>query len=235
MLIHKVRLCSYVVIKDTGLAPNPFWGYCTLSVCTLNHSGVRAQKGDWFIGTQSASKGSKLVYAMQVSEKLCFDDYYRDPRFQAKKPVINATWHQRCGDNMYYKADTGAWCQHPSLFHREEKKVQQDLKHPFVFIAEHFYYFGDKALEVPPAFAGLIWGRQGCKWYDGDTVVDFLDWLQRDRVPGIHGEPADIPKHVRARFHSANNTVIGYPARDILENENAWPQDRSTSNDRPRH
>ena len=113
------------------------------------------------------------------------------------------------------------WRKHPSLFHREKRKIQQDLKHPFVFIAEHFYYFGDKALEVPPTFAGLIWDRHGCKWYDSDTVVDFLDWLQRDRVPGIHGEPADIPKHAGVRFRSADNTEADCLARDILENENA--------------
>ena len=38
------RLCSYVVRHDKGLAPNPFWGYCTLAVCTPNHAGVRLEE-----------------------------------------------------------------------------------------------------------------------------------------------------------------------------------------------
>ena len=31
----------YIAVLDTGLAPNPFWGYCTLAVCTPNHMGIR--------------------------------------------------------------------------------------------------------------------------------------------------------------------------------------------------
>ena len=82
-----MRLCSYVVAVDRGLAPNPFWGYCTLAVCTPNHMGIRAQDGDWFIGTTTAARGSKLVYAMQVSEVLPFDCYYNDPRFEEKSQL----------------------------------------------------------------------------------------------------------------------------------------------------
>jgi hypothetical protein len=33
------KLRSYIVRVDTGLAPNPFWGFCTLALCTPNHQG----------------------------------------------------------------------------------------------------------------------------------------------------------------------------------------------------
>ena len=94
-----MRLCSYVVKWDRGLAPNPFWGYCTLAVCTPNHMGIRAQNGDWFIGTETVERGNKLIFAMRVAEVLRFDQYHSDPRFDTKKPVVNGTWRQRCGDN----------------------------------------------------------------------------------------------------------------------------------------
>ena len=134
-----MRLCSYVVKYDTGLAPNPFWGYCTLAVCTPNHMGIRAQKGDWFVGVTTIDRGNKLVFAMQVAEVLSFNRYYTDPRFERKRPVVNGTWRQRCGDNMYYKDDTGAWKRHPSVYHCEPEQIKQDLRHPYVFIAGHFY------------------------------------------------------------------------------------------------
>jgi hypothetical protein len=206
MSTNRGRLCSYIVTKDTGLAPNPFWGYCTLAVCTLNHMGVRAHKDDWFIGTQSAVRGSKLIYAMQVSETLDFDDYFKDPRFQAKKPVVNGTPCQRCGDNMYYRDDAGQWRKLASVYHRQKIQIDKDLKYPRVFVAEqeHFYYFGVQAIEIPHEYHELIWKRQGCKWHDSNTVLDFLDWLKYNRTPGIHGEPSDMPKRTQVELVSAN-------------------------------
>ena len=187
------RLCSYTICRDTGFAPNPFWGYCTLAVCTPNHQGIRAQTGDWFIGHQAVKRGSKLVFAMQVSEVLCFDAYYGDARFQKKKPVLKGTWRQRCGDNIYYRDDRGQWRQHPhSCYHRESELIRQDLKHPFVFVAAHYYYFGHNAVALPKEYASLIRKRQGVKCrHDLAMVEGFLDWLQSNFRPGIHGHPHD--------------------------------------------
>src|SRR2546427_8066988 len=42
-----MRLCSYTVMFDTGCVPNPFYGCCTLALCTPNHQGVRLDHGDW--------------------------------------------------------------------------------------------------------------------------------------------------------------------------------------------
>lgn len=80
-----MRLCSYVVVYDSGFAPNPFWGLCTLAACTPNHQGLRLKAGEWLIGNSSARAGHRLIYAMRVSEVLDFDKYYRDPRFEQKE------------------------------------------------------------------------------------------------------------------------------------------------------
>ena len=117
-----MRLCSYVVKTDKGLAPNPFWGYCTLALCTPNHMGIKAENGDWFIGNSTIAKGNKLIYAMQVEEYLPFDQYYNDPRFKRKKPEINGTWRRQCGDNMYFKDRKDNWKQHPSKFHNSKRQ-----------------------------------------------------------------------------------------------------------------
>ncbi len=84
-----MRLCSYVVKFDAGLAPNPYGEYCTLAVCTPNHMGIKLTKGDWIMGTETVARGNKLIYAMQVDEVLYFDTYYHDPRFETKKPATS--------------------------------------------------------------------------------------------------------------------------------------------------
>ena len=70
--------------------------------------------------------------------------------------------------------------------------MHQDLQHPSAFIAEHYYYFGSNAVEIPTDYTTLIWKRQGVKCsHDPQTVTAFLDWLQCIFRPGIHGRPAD--------------------------------------------
>lgn len=187
-----MKLYSYVVVKDLGLAPNPFWGYCTLAVCTPNHMGIRVKKGDWIIGTSPASQGSKLVYAMQVSKRLSFEVYYADERFAKKKPNVKGSWREKCGDNMYYKDQHDRWVQHRTIYHRDTKAIKQDLKNPFVFVAEKFYYFGDKAVTFPVKFQDLVWKRQGCKSnHDPKIVEKFLNWLTTNYTSGVLGNPKD--------------------------------------------
>ncbi len=198
-----MRLCSYVVKADRGLAPNPFWGYCTLAVCTPNHMGIRAEPGDWFLGTTTSKRGNKLLYAMEVFERLYFDVYFKDSRFRKKKPVINGTWRQRCGDNIYFKDEAGNWKQHPSLFHRNKDIIKKDLKFPYVYISKHFYYFGDKTFNIPEKYESLIWKNQGVKCnHDIKSVKDIVNWLRTNFKPGIHGVPIDRERKARANKNS---------------------------------
>jgi hypothetical protein len=187
-----MRLCSYVVTNDMGLAPNPFWGYCTLAVCTPDHQGIKAEKGDWFIGFSPASRGNKLIFAMEVSEILDFDDYYHDPRFFKKRPKIRGSWREQCGDNMYFKNEDGQWEQERTIYHHKREQIEQDTKHPIVFIGEHFYYFGEMAITLPDEFRDIIRRGRGVKCnFDGSLVERFLNWLHQECRPGIHGLPQD--------------------------------------------
>src|ERR1039458_1212005 len=85
--LRSVKLHSYVVARDYGFAPNPFFGICTLATCKPGIRGV-AQIGDWVVGTGSKARGrdTHIVYAMRVTGAMTFDQYWTDPRFQAKKP-----------------------------------------------------------------------------------------------------------------------------------------------------
>jgi hypothetical protein len=187
-----MRLCSYVVKHDTGFAPNPFWGYCTLAACTPNHVGVRLEADDWIVGGQTKAAGRRLIYAMRVAETLAFDDYYRDPRFEQKKPRPADGWKWAAGDNIYFRDDGGDWQRDgEARFHTTERELRQDLRHPAVFVAEEFYYFGEDAVVLPEGFRPLLWSRYGCSCkHDTALVRGFLDWLRENHDPGVHALPA---------------------------------------------
>ena len=61
-----MKICVYTLTADTGFAPNPFHGTCTLAACTPNHMGAKLVKGDWIAGFFTNAKTPCLVYAMRV-------------------------------------------------------------------------------------------------------------------------------------------------------------------------
>ncbi len=186
-----MRLCSYIITSDTGLAPNPFWGYCTLAMCTPNHQNSTLEKGDWFVGISSKKRGRELIYAMQISEKTGFNEYYHDARFLKKRPNINGTWKERCGDNMYYK-ENDEWKQHSTNHHTEKGQIKQDTDHPTVFIAEKFYYFGENTVELPDELNYLIKKGPGMKCKRNDEIAQrFVHWLKYNHSTGIQDNPFD--------------------------------------------
>jgi hypothetical protein len=188
-----MKLCSYIIVHDKGLAPNPFWEYCTLGVCTPNHQGAKVEIGDWIIGTEQKSKGNKLIYAMKVSEILGFDDYFRDSRFERKKPKIQGASREKCGDNFYFKNNLGNWQKLISGFHDETHQQEQDLKHPFVFVSNYYFYFGGQAIELPKNFSALIQKRQGIKWHrEQRLILEFCAWLSKSHQPGLIALPRDF-------------------------------------------
>lgn len=158
-----MNLFSYKIEHDFGLAPNPFWGYCTLAVCRGSVRGnKRLEVGDWVIGTGSKAleklAGTSLVhyliYAMKVEEVLTFQEYWEDDRFDRKKPVVNGTLVQMYGDNFYHKDEDGEWIQEDSAHSKRDgspncRHVLKDTKVDAVLTARHFYYFGAKAKEIP--------------------------------------------------------------------------------------
>lgn len=187
-----MRLCSYVIKHDTGLAPNPFWGYCTLALCTPNHMGIRLDSGDWILGVSSKSSGNRLIYAMKVDEQMHMNDYFNDPRFKRKKPNPMGTWRQRCGDNQYYLDKDKNWCAIPSVYHSTKSDHLKDTKYPYVFIGRTFYYFGEKANPLLKCFEPLVQNRRGvtCN-HDEKLVQRFIKWLESEFATGKHGEPID--------------------------------------------
>jgi len=204
-----MRLCSYTVVHDTGFAPNPFGGYCTLAACTPNHQGINLSRGDWLVGHATAKRAHRLIYAMKVFDALDFDTYYNDSRFESKKPRFDRTWREACGDNIYYLTDGGVWMQHPTNFHDDPESRAQDTRNPRVFVSKHFHYFGANAPKIPKQFSPFIRDRQGCKCdYPVQLVKTFVKWLEMNFTPGVLGEPFDfIPIQTPTRITHHPNAL----------------------------
>ena len=192
---------SYVVARDYGFAPNPFGPYCTLATCKPNIRRA-ASKGDWIVGTGSARchGTTNLVFAMKVSEKLTFNEYWRDPRFLYKRPVLNGSLKQTYGDNIYY-CKRGKWHQADSHHSNEDGSVntynlERDTSYPYVLISDHFFYFGRNAARIPKRFrgqSGECISKRGpghrCR-FSSPFVVRFIQWLTSKYSPGYFGDPA---------------------------------------------
>ena len=191
-----MKLHSYVVTDDTGFSPNPFWGYCTLANCkpAIRRS---AHAGDWIAGISPKSNGNKLIYAMRVDEIISYIEYYEDSRFTAKIPDYDkGTVVYKCGDNIYKPLSNENFLQLQSM-HSNGKNENPDTKiHDLggkrVLISKNFYYFGQKALNLPETLEELKVGRAHKNKFSPDVVSAFLDFIGR-QTRGVNAPPSSWP------------------------------------------
>lgn len=192
-----MTIYSYVITQDTGFAPNPFWGYCTIANCK---PAIRrtANKGDWIVGLSTKSKGNKVVYAMEVNEILSFHEYFKDKRFRKKRPdfskeaVIN-----KSGDNIYQPLSNNTFKQLQSLHSNGTKEhiknKNHDLSGKNVLISTNFHYFGSKAVELPDELNELKVGRGHKSKFSILTISNFIDFILSQKR-GIVAPPTKWPK-----------------------------------------
>jgi hypothetical protein len=187
--MRKTRLFSYVVDHDTGHAPNPYLGFCTLCRCKYKKARNRpsnivelAERGDWIVGTGGANKKKsaghhKLVYAMKVERKLTRGDYFRSRTFVSKRPSGGQNDYRSSGDNL-------------------RPKNEFEDREQYVLISErHFYYFGDQAIRIPQKKLPHL-EKHGPGFrsdFDGEYIRRFEKWITSFK-PGKHGDPCK--KHV---------------------------------------
>lgn len=152
---------SYVVARDFGFAPNPFYGILTLATCKQRIRKA-ATIGDFIIGNADAAHGNKLIYMAKVSEVLSFDAYWSDPRFQCKKPVMNGSQKKLFGDNIYHHDASGTWLQDNSHHANNDGSINLDNLNrdtgttDRVLICREFVYLGKSMFNVPEEFEGCI-------------------------------------------------------------------------------
>ncbi|GKT00808.1 hypothetical protein AVKW3434_15485 [Acidovorax sp. SUPP3434] len=199
-----MKLHSYVVRYDSGFAPNPFYGYCTLATCKppIRKSAVI---GDWVVGCgsndKSVRRGGHIVYAMRVTETLDFRVYAADPRFQQKIPYRRGSRKQSCGDNIYYRnsADT-EWLQRDSFHSREDGSINhdhiaRDTGVDRVLVSDDFIYFGGYGPKFPDSlrdYHGLDVcksGRGSSSFSDPELITQFIHWIRSLHASGYQSAP----------------------------------------------
>jgi hypothetical protein len=173
-------LYTYCITHDSGSAPNPFWGICTLAICkpTIRRT---AKIGDWVVGTGSKEFGfeNQVVYAMKITKILSIEDYDNYCRTQRpeKIPVWRTTDPKlRMGDCIY-DYSKGEPILRTSV-HKEEN-VKTDLGGENVLLSDHFYYFGSKPIPLPTYLLPIVKQGQGHKSLFNESYEDkFIDWIE---------------------------------------------------------
>ena len=199
------KLYSYVVKRDYGFAPNPFFGTCTLATCKPRIRKT-AEIGAWVIGTGSKTRKrhGQLVFVMRVSEKLSFNEYWEDQRFQRKRPNLQRSKKQAFGDNIYHKDENGEWHQADSHHSYEDgscnpHNVVNDTSADSVLIGVDFAFWGDSGPQLPETFRDYngkdIYAGRGHKSRFPETMVtDFVIWFRSLDAEGYLAEPGDWRK-----------------------------------------
>ncbi len=201
-----MNVYSYIVASDTGFAPNPFWGYCTLSCCKPVIRRT-ASVGDWIVGLTPKHLGHRIVYVMKVSEKITLANYWRDKRYLEKRPRMrqkNVLY--RCGDNVCKPISGGKFHQKPSMHSNKDgsenpTNKKRDLSGEYVLVSKIFSYFGVKAKKIPDEFNEIIPGRGHRRFKYDNTVLNRGDGKMigklikhLDKLPrGILGNPRRWP------------------------------------------
>lgn len=211
-----MHIFSYKLDHDYGLAPNPFWGVMTLAVCRGPiRNNKNLQIGDWVVGTGSAAlkRLNQLIFAMRVDEMKTFDEYWNDPTYECKKPVMVGSLAQIYGDNFYHTdKQTHKIIQEFSAHSKEDGSVnpihlRRDTDGKRVLISHEFFYFGDAAPTIPIQMQGVCCQGRGYRYHDitADLQSQFLAWLFSSYSLGIHGDPISWRSYKRPNLILPNN------------------------------
>jgi hypothetical protein len=209
----------YVVARDFGFAPNPFHGYCTLATCK---PGVRkgAKVGDWVIGMGGSRLNAtgRCIYAMEVTQKITFDEYWMRPEFYEKKSVRNGSKTMLLGDNIYYRPSAGSPWQQVDSHHSNPDgspnilNLKTDTSANSVLISRRFFYFGKQAPLVPTSILQAI-GYENVRSYrllDYVTAKPLLDWILSNYSKSVNlvvGNPFDFFQGAR-RYTGTGNKLV---------------------------
>lgn len=206
-----MKCYTYVVPRDYGFAPNPFGGYCTLATC-MPTIRKKAAIGDWVIGIGSKKYNfqNNLIYAMEVTEKMTFTQYWNDERFQYKKPIFNGSLMQAYGDNIYFfDSGNNTWHQADSHHKNDDgsintENLQKDTKADAVLISQNFYYFGAACPIIPDRFLDkvrrMFIGEKNIT--DIAIIEDLVKWVQTQGEKNIlEGFPYHFKSKSFKRFN----------------------------------
>jgi putative DNA base modification enzyme with NMAD domain len=212
------RVYVYVVDRDFGFAPNPFHGCCTLATCKPDiRKGARV--GDWVIGVGGSrlEATGRCIFAMRVTAKLSFNQYWESAEFLDKKPIRTGSRKMMVGDNIYhFDAARDQWWQADSHHSNADGSINPhnlatDTQADFVLVSRHFYYFGNCAPLFPEPLLSELGYKNGRRHrvFDSDACAGILAWLEKeysDALNCVSADPFDFNQSEK-RYSAGNNRI----------------------------
>lgn len=162
-----MRVHTYVIVVDSGAAPNYDKPCTTLAVCKPRIRR-KANVGELVLAFAGAKvnphEPHTVVWAGVVAEKLSFAEYWNDPRFATKKPDRSPT-----PDNFYRPTSEGNlwWVENPVHF---PEQAAHDINGLYVLAFKPSWRFGANGAPLPASFGlRMTHGRRG------ERVMDLTD------------------------------------------------------------
>jgi len=208
-----------VVARDFGFAPNPFHGFCTLATCKPRIRR-KAEMGDWVIGMggDRLNATGKCIYAMRVSAKVNFNEYWTNPAYMDKKPVRNGSRKMMVGDNIYYFDSANQKWQQADSHHSNTDgsinihNLENDTQTDKMLISDHFVFFGTEAPVVPKSLLEAIGyeNRRNYRVFEYSVCDALIKWLQTTFIKSFNtvvADPFDFSSSEK-RFSVNGNKII---------------------------
>ena len=190
--VRAKRVFSYIVVHDSGFSPNPFHNLLTLACCKPKIRQT-ANVDDIIIGLSTGSK--RVVFAVQVAKVIGFEQYWADPEYRSRRPIMNSPRIiDRAGDNIYEPVSGGyrqlhSFHSNPDGSENADRK-RTDLGGNYVLTGERFTYWGRSGPALPKEIEFLAVRRgHRCK-FTNDQVSIVLRWFA-DLTGGVQGAPAE--------------------------------------------
>jgi len=189
------RVFSYVVTHDSGFAPNPFHGLCTVACCKPQIRRT-ARTGDLIVGV--STRCERVVYAMTVAVITDFEEYWENPRYSATRPIMDSTAAvDRRGDNIDTHRGYGDFRQLSSRHSNRDgtedpHHKRRDLSGVNVLISDRFVYWGDDGPPLPADLRFLEVGRGHRCNFSHEQVQRIVQWFE-NQPRGIQSAPAEWP------------------------------------------
>lgn len=205
----------YVVDRDFGFAPNPFHGICSLATCKPSIRNT-SKIGDWVIGLGGSrlKATGKCIFAMKITEKVTFNDYWTNTEFQDKKPVRNGSKKMLLGDNIYFFNEAeDRWTQAHSHHSNSDGSMNEhnknrDTTSSMVLLSKHFYYFGSSAPLIPAKILDDMKYKNGIghRKFAYEFAKPLVDWLEEKYSQSLNLVMADPYDFDKSDAHYSVNT-----------------------------
>jgi hypothetical protein len=170
------------------------------------------------MGGKSLRATGKCVFAMRITGKIDFQEYWSNPRYISKRPVRNGSNLRLVGDNIYHRDGAGSpWQQADSPHSHQDGSpnplnIETDTKSDKVLLSTHFYYFGREAPAIPPHILEGTGFKNGIghRRFSAPSSHRLIMWIERSFPSAFNrvvADPFDFDRSER-RYSGKGSKVI---------------------------